>query len=368
MICGNCCRAAWAVALSFTAALAFAQAKGKPAAQAPKPKPPANQVKGQAQQKGGPGVFGETYSLKSGWNFTIEGASYSVAPENELEATTLGPKQKYLVLRARIKNARPVEMETPEALEFSLVDAGGQSEQHFMPATRLSARKPVGGTLKPGQGIDDLKLYAPVAADARIVKFILNQGRLNVPGEEVIRYFVAGSTEAEAGGKADPKNVVAPVPDPFRDPADAKGATALENAPARIGTAYLMGLTFATLERVSTAARVGEQEAEEGRQFMVLHLKLKNAWSGVLDAGEGLFGNGLDVIVIDGDGEETRGENLVVLKAARDEPVGPKKMQPGEEYAVRVAVSVPKIGKSVKRFTVSWGGAASHGLVYEPAP
>src|SRR6185436_17069368 len=102
----------------------------------------------------------------------------------------------------------------------------GNNIEAVVTLTRDADRQPVGMEFKPGQGVDDASGAVIIPAAARIVKIILNVGRIAVPGEEVVRYFVAGAGEAEAGVKPDPKNVIAPLGAPFADPADKAGARA----------------------------------------------------------------------------------------------------------------------------------------------
>jgi hypothetical protein len=97
-------------------------------------------------------------------------------------------------------------------------------------------------THRPGQGIGQPELKDPVhiifriAGNARIVKIIVNIGRKFVrPDEQVVRYFIAGATKAEAGADGDPKNVIAPLSANVADPADKSGAIALDEGKGALG-------------------------------------------------------------------------------------------------------------------------------------
>ena len=187
--------------------------------------PVPNQSKGQKQIAGSDGVFGTVYSLKGGFNFEVLSARYTVEPVPAHETRTALADQKLVVLDVAIKNATSSDSYYNPDASITLVDAQGELYPNRIPDMVLASTsdREAGWTLRPGQGLgqperhDPLRYSMVIPAKARIVKIMINQGRLN-SSEKVVRYFVAGATEAEAGKAGDPRNVIAPLPNDVRDP------------------------------------------------------------------------------------------------------------------------------------------------------
>lgn len=336
------------------------------AAQKPKPKPPVkpvptqNQTKVQGQQKGLPGVFGETYTLKSEWNLTLVSAAYSLAPQDGTHELHANAEQKFIVFRYRIKNASKMEREPLSHLDVTLVDAKGNNYEDAIFAVRASTRVGLSGTLKPGQGLDDLIAARQIPNDAKIVKVIVNEGRATVAGEQVIRYFMAGATDTEAGGKPDPRNAIAPIPAPFADPKDPSGATALVEFKGAMKSPVPLGHADASVESIQFARKFGEMEAEDGKRFLIATVKLKNLARSPLNLdpgnGTGPVGIGAYLKIVDGDGE-TQVVETIWHKPNREEPLGMRMLAPGEEGLFRCHAIVP--AGPLKTLTLGVGDAST---------
>lgn len=309
-------------------------------------KPPApNQTKGQGQVVGADGQFGVVYSLKNGLNFAIVGARYGDESVSCYSGLFPNDGEKIFTVDVAVKNATPADNDhfgSGNSL-VSLIDQNGQKYDNGTVSLQSGGEKELFVNLKPGQGLgqpdlkDPLRIHFAVPDKARIVKVIVNQGRLN-RNEEVIRYYVAGATKAEAGEAGDPKNVVAGLPERLRDPADPSGATALAMTKGAPGTFVPSGSYALRLDGFAyVTGKIGDNELEEGKRFGVATVTVKNT---ALHPQNRFDALSPETQLADADGEKyTR---LIVLKAKRDEEYSGSDIEPGGEIAVRVVFAIPK--------------------------
>ncbi|HLJ56556.1 MAG TPA: DUF4352 domain-containing protein, partial [Chthonomonadaceae bacterium] len=316
-------------------------------------KPNQDVTKGQGQVQGGDGVFGRVYTLNSGWNFAVLKACYTVDPFNSYNTIIAKPDEKLLVLTVAIKNATPADLYFGGE-EWQAVGEEG----HDYPSGdyRLASLGNQGAnvTLKPGQGAgqmpdkDEMAVAFSIPGKARITKLILKQGRKFVPGEEVVRYYIAElATKSRDGQDGNPMNKIAPLPDFVRDPADKTGAVALPEPPIKIGFAAPTGYYAASLDSIalSTTEKCKGQAPEEGKQFAILTFTVKNIWSkevGLFD-----FVSNEEMQLRDADGEKySVFDGSGARKAKRDEAVADDfTMKPGESYTFRIFYQIPKDAK-----------------------
>ena len=313
-----------------TPVLAQTKPKTKPAPQKPQP---AVGIKGAGQVVGGVNRFGELFALKSGFTYQILSARYSLEPFECYSNTPPGTDEKLLILTIAIKNnRRDADNFFGEHL-LKAVDASGQNYDSGYYVLRSKPTAEFGPTLKPGQGLgqggtDPIEVVFKLPQTARVAKLILGVGREGTQ-EEVTRFFMADATEAEAGGKPDPKNVIAPLPD-----GAAKDALIPQNQ-------SVPSWSFAfTLTGFSQAGKKGDEDAPEGKRWVYAHITVKNTMHTKQNLYEFSGGDGTrEMLLRDTDGEKYPGYEL--LKAKRDEEANDS-LEPGEERVLRVAFLVPK--------------------------
>ena len=337
-------------------------------AQTKKPSPPVkaqNQTRGQGQVAGGDGVFGTTYTLNDGLNFQIISARYSVEPYNAYETDIARTDEKFLILTVSIKNTNTSDMFTGGE-EFTVVD---EKEQNYQGHNYRLNSLGIGGfgpNLKPGQGIgqtpaaDELTVAIKVPAKARISKIILNNGRKTVTGEKVVRFFVADlATKARDGQDGNPKNVIKPLPEEVRDPADKTGATALTEGIAKIGQSVATGYFAVSLDSVTLSAteKLNGNPPAEGKQFAIATVTVKSLYGKKIT----LFEMGPDQFPLL---KDTDGEKYHIVpdssfrKSKRDEQAdNGLEMATGESYTIRYYFEIPK---DAKLKTITFGMESGH--------
>lgn len=310
----------------------------KPPVKKPTPKPtpkPAQQpgVKGAGQMAGGVLKFGDLFAIKAGFTYQILGARYTLEPFECYDPTAPSTGEKLLVLTVAIKNNKRGEDNFFGEHPLQAVDEKGRNYESGYYALRSQGRAAFSPSLKPGQGIgqsntDPLQVVFKMPADARIVKLILKEGREGT-SEEVTRFFIAGATEAEAGGKPDPKNAIAPLP-----------AWAQKDATVPTDQFVPSWLYQFKMNGFSKADKKGDEDASEGKHWVFASITVKNP----LHDKQGLydFVGGDDIremALIDTDGEKYPASYM--LKAKRDEGYDGE-LEPGEERVYRIAFEVPK--------------------------
>jgi hypothetical protein len=320
----------------------------------------ANATKGQGQVSGLYATFGTTYTLKNNFNFSILKARYTLEPFATSEPIIAKTEEKLIVLDLTIKNvAKEDNGFNPEGM-MTLVDDKGQEygTRSGSIALKSLGRKAPNLTLKPGQGFGQPALHDPlqiafvVPGKARIVKIILNYGRMIKPGEQVLRYNVAGATKEEAGAAGDPLNVIAALPDNVRDPSDKSGAVALAVGIGKIAEYEPSGAYAIRLDSFAVSTdKFNNEDAPDGKKYVVATLTAK-----YLDSQDGNVGyvEGGDSplhSVTDSDGE--RYKPIGYRKAKQDEEPQ-HAFQPGDEYAFRIFFVVPK-NATLKTLTLAAG-------------
>jgi hypothetical protein len=307
-------------------------------------------------------VFGAIYTMNSGFNFQVIKARYSVEPwpsENGINPTA---DDKILIVTVAIKNATPADQFFNNT-EFQAVDdmEGIYTGNDYMLASKLGSG--VGVTLKPGQGLgqnpaaDEFAVGIKVPAKAHITKLILKDGRKLVKDEEVVRYFIAdAATKARDGADGNQKNVIAPLPDYIRDPADKSGAVAIAIPIVKLGTIVPSSLANMSVDAVAFSSEmVDGKPPPDGKQFANVTLTVTNLYG----RGITIFDTaGADTTITDSDGEKYKPTDAGQRKAKRDEPVPDTlKLQHGESYTYRYFFEVPK---DVKLKTLTFGQTDGH--------
>lgn len=305
-------------------------------------------------------MFGTVYSLKDTFNFEVVSARYTVEPLIAHDTIMAGAGEKLVVLDVAIKNAGPSENSFNSDAYFTLVDAGGELYTTRNTAMVLASRveNEQSWTLRPGQGLgqparhDPLQVGVVIPAKARIVKVIVNRGRLN-SDEKALRYFAAGATEAEAGKAGDPKNVIAPLPENVRDPSDPSGATVLGSGKGAAGVFLPSGFFAFRLDSLSyTAGKTPQRDTpEDGKKYAVATITAKSLIPDPQTMNS--FTNGDQCSLADSDGETDKEVAFMKVKS-RETPEHDFKQ--GEEYSFRVVFPLA-VGATAKTVTLgAWRG------------
>ena len=335
--------------------------------------PVPNQSKGQKQISGGDATFGTVYSMKDGFNFEVLSARYTVEPLIAHETRAASADKKLVVLDVAIKNARPSDSYFNPDAYVTLVDAQGGLYPNSVADMVLTSQsdKEAGQTLRPGQGLgqperhDPLRLGLVIPAKARIVKIMVNQGRLN-SSEKVVRYFVAGATEAEAGKTGDPKNVIAPLPDTVRDPSDPSGATALGSGKGTAGVFLPTGSFALRLDGLGYTSDPTKDQGPpaDGKKYAVATITVKNLTpkpQTIYDFTDWTSGA---CTLTDSDGET---DACVGSMMAKSNETPEHDFKQGEEYTFRVVFPLAK-DATAKTLTLGAGGYRTWTFAVTAAP
>lgn len=218
---------------------------------------------GSVMMAGDNGEFGRVYSIGKAYPlyFSLKSAEYTTG------RLTIGDQhfaptaeQKMLVLQFTIQN--PAKTETFirwDSLKFTVVDQMNVNHEMATGWGDKESRNELALTLKPAQTVAAYcAFYVPAAGD--VPKLIVQAEE----GAPVLRYDLRGK--------------VAPLTAPFADPNDPKGLSAREVVPAQMGTAYPYNWYDVTVEKLDYApGPLGDREVDEGRQFVVATIVLKNA-------------------------------------------------------------------------------------------
>ena len=333
------------------------------------PKKPAAKKPAAATKAGGPivlgtrqlagdfGKFGTTYTIgkDAPINFTLRSAEYAVRPFSvDGNAWVPNKDQKVLVLHFTVHNPQPQEENFYWAdLRFTAVDAQDKNHEYVQAITREGTRVAVNQNLKPAQKID-LVTAILVPAQGEIPKLIVQREE----GAPVIRYDLRGKVKG--------------LPEPIADPADATGATARAEVPAKAGAFYPLGEFDLKLDAVAyTDEALLERELEAGKRYATVTVTIKNTTS----EEHGYYWANFAVELIDADGEKADYTQALV-KASRNE-AAQGKLKPGEEgrfrfffpvpanveaKTLKVGLAVSVDGESARTYAFDLASAASGGV------
>lgn len=340
----------WLIPLCGMAALSLYANAAPPKKSPPKKPPVANETKGQGQLAGANGQFGVIYTLKDNMNFQILSAKYKTDSFSAYAPVIPKSDEKLVVLEVAVKNTRPQDYYT-ELNFFTLVDEKGELYSNSSSALESKGMDAFSINLRPGQGLgqpalkDPLRVAVLVPAKARIVKVMVNQGRLG-RNEEVLRFFVAGATKAEAGEAGDPKNVISPLPENVRDASHPSGALALAEGKAKKGELHATGVALLRFDKmqISSSEKLDGNPPEEGKAFAIATMTVKSNWDKEFSYFE-VTGEEDDYELTTEDGESVK---AVAFRKPKSDSAPERNFKKGDEYAYRVFFSVPKDAKFKK--------------------
>lgn len=324
-----------------------AQGPAKRAVKKPAQKAADGVVRQATQLPGEFGKLGTVYALgrEAPLHFTLKSAEYvagRIEHNNKVygySSQVPGADQKMLVLRFRVQNpTRGADVRLfDSALLFTAV---GPTEENYEPVigvTREGTNDSVDQGLKPAQAMD-LYVAFKVPAAGEVPKLIVRRGYDdNAP---VVRYDLRGK--------------VKPLPAPYADASDPKGATVAAAVPAKAGAYYPLlhhDVRFDGQVAFGDQA-VANQKPPEGMRWAIVGLTLRGDTSGA-EINSGLLAARLKLD--DGETvEQARFDELVqasLLRPSRDDAfVGP--LPRGEEQKARLFFAVP-VGAKIKSLSLA---------------
>lgn len=302
-------------------------------------KPAQPVVMGTTQLAGQTAKLGQalTVGKQSPLNFTLLSASYSTG-RVLIGTTLLTPKaeEKLLVLRFTAHNPTKQDINL-SGLTLTAVDAKDVNHVSYSAFVRAGTTEEYRANLKPAQKVEIVSVVR-VPASGVIPKLIVQRG-----DGPVLRYDLRGVAKA--------------VPAPFADPRDASGATALADAPAKLGSTYAMGRYDMTFKAVTFSKdEMLGRAAPAGKRYVLVDVTMKNAGLDADSPSHYTFRTEL----VDADGEPV--EFWVLAKGSRPEEAINRAVRPGEEYNVRLVFVAPD-GVGLGKLTVREQGG--HGVVFD---
>jgi hypothetical protein len=300
-------------------------------------------VQGTAQQAGGEGVIGKTYSLgkpTNALNFTLTSLEYSLLPVT-IDNYVYAPKakEKLLVLRYSVQNPQKTELGVAwDAFKFTAVDAKDVNLVFNNYVARDGTTAVYSARLKPAQKISLLAAFAVPAAGA-IPKLIVERN----DGSPVVRFDLRGK--------------VKPLVAPFADPSDSSGASALTEVPAQIGTFYPGMSLGVKLEGAGFSQDKMDGKAPDvGKRYLIATFTIKNLLGSSANPVRFDYGN-FKFELRDAGGDK-QVFNGYLIKAARDERANGS-LNSGEEYRFRVYFALPS-DLGAKELAVSEGESRTY--------
>lgn len=292
-------------------------------------------IQGTAQQSGGEGTLGQTYTICKGTdsaiNFQITKLEYSVGNylyDGGIKNDFLASSSKSLVIYATIQNPQSREIFlNGNNVRFSGVDSRNQNVQGDGYWYEQSSMQYVGYNLRPAQKVS---IYTRMILDS---------------GVSLPKLIVDDCNNAV--WRFDLRGQIAPIPAPFADPNVPDGSSALTFFPAQFGV-YYPGKTSFKMDRVeySTAPWFDGTNPPEGGRWLVLYYTVKN----ITKAPIGIYGLG-GLAFLDQDNISSRFSDWVYL-ASRDVALNVE-LQPNQELQLRALIEVEK-GVQPKKLRFNW--------------
>jgi hypothetical protein len=286
-----------------------------------------------------PGVWGElgkeyTIGGSTPMNFTIKSAEFSVS-QVRVGKEIFFPTgtEKFLVLHFAAHNPKKVEEKTAwSTFKFTAVDANSQSWEY---EGKVALEKD-GGLfsigLKPAQKVDAYT-FIRMPADAVIPKLIVYRGTNN----PVVRY--------------DMKTKIKPLAQPFADPADTSGSTALSEVPSQLNTYYPLGFFDAKMVSAAyTDQPVVKDKPATGYRFMVVTVSIRN-----MDTKDRSFARSTFIPkMAASDGEDLKWKQELVHATRSEAITSGVNLKPNQELVARYYFAV-RTDTPAKTFTLMEG-------------
>lgn len=296
-------------------------------------------VQGTTQLDGNAAKIGQTFTLgkASPVNFTLISAEYATG-RVAIGGTLVVPKadEKLLVLRFTAHNPTKQDLALYN-LTFTAVDLLNVNHKHESSFVRAGTSEEYRASLKPAQKIELVSVIR-VPASGVVPKLIVQNG-----DGGVLRYDLRGAVKG--------------VPAPFADARDASGATALKDAPAKLGVTYATGRYDMTFESVTFSSEaLLDRTPPAGKRYVLATVALTNRGANDDSPSHYTFGREL----LDADGEPVA--FWILAKGNRPEEAINRAVKPGETYRVRLVFVAPA-DVGLRQLTVREGNG--HGLVFD---
>jgi hypothetical protein len=277
---------------------------------------------GTAQLPGENGQLGAVYTLvkSTPLYFSLKSAEYTVTPVR-IGDTLYAPKanEKLLVAHFTVQNpAKTEQFVRWDSLKLTAVDAMNVNRECVGWGDEEN-KNSFAMSMKPAQ---TTKLYAVIIVPAKGV---------------VPKLMVMPPVDGDGGVlRYDLRDKVTRLAEPFADPADKTGATALETVTGKLNTAYPYGNYDVTVEQFSTTKeKLGDIEPEEEGQLFIATVVMKNRnprdtftrWDSLLP------------VLTSTDGDEISYQNM--LLATGNRPFA-QEIKSGNEVRVRLVFNLPK--------------------------
>lgn len=304
------------------------------------PKKPTVGVRGAAQMAGTDGVFGQTYTLKSGFNYTVVSAEYSVTRSVAYDCTVPKADEKLVVLHVRIKNSNADDNYFDAGAHgWTAVDSDGNDHAGGTDYGRDITGKAIVPSLKPGQGYDDVYTSILVPAKGPLAKLILNNGRIGT-ADDVLRFNIGAG-----------KNVIAPLPPYVADPADPTGVTALADISGKVGAFYPMGTFDVRFDNFQFSdGPVDGNNVDDGKRFIIATATFKYLGTGD-DAA--IYPSLFTTQATNSDDDDIQFDGGMTADKDEDVP-SDRRIRTNDTYTIRFYGQV-SIGTKLKTFTISEG-------------
>lgn len=266
-------------------------------------------------------MIGHTYTLgkSAPWNISVKSAEYSVETIRNGDGVIYPNKeQKLLLIHLRVHNPQKRQaLMRFDTIRFTAVDAHDKNWQGVGNINSEETKERIDQQFKPAQKMD---IYTSILVPAagEIPKLILTGGdRL------VIRYDLRGK--------------VKPLPEPFADPNDKTGATALAVIPAKLGVSYPAASFNMSVDAICfTDGPIDNQVAKSGERFLVANMSAKY----VNTCGNVIRFDSFQFKGVDTDGMDINwGRNLLGISSDRHLDMH---VEPGYEGKFRVFFKIEK--------------------------
>ncbi|GGK42776.1 hypothetical protein GCM10008955_40720 [Deinococcus malanensis] len=319
--------------------LSLALATTAYAANSPAKQPAKPVVLGTTQLDGQNARLGQTFTVgkQQPINITLLSAAYSTSRVMlGTQMVVPKPNEKLLVLRFTAHN--PTKSDTSlYGLRFTAVDAKDVNHVSESAFVRAGTSEEFRASLKPAQKVEVVSVVR-VPASGVVPKLIAQRGE-----GPVVRYDLRGQVKG--------------VPAPFADSKDASGATALVDAPGKLGTVYAMGQYDMKLEEVSFSSEpMLGREVPAGKRYVLATVTMKNAGVDADSPSHYSF----DSELVDADGEPV--PFWILAKGNRPEEAINRSVKPGEEYRVRLVYIAPD---NVNLRSLVLREPNTHGVVFD---
>lgn len=307
-----------------------------------------NQTKGQNQLAGAYVKFGEVYSLKTGFNFQILRAYYTLDPvpayANGAGAVANSDANKVFVIEYAVKNATssPKGFADPGIQVF---DQNGHRFDTIGAALDSDWQMQNDITLNPGQGLGQKELKNTLRAafnmpyESLVTKIVIPSGRLN-RSEDVLRYLMAGTDPS-----ASPLNLARGFAANMADPSSKSGGVPIHPGKGAMNQPLPTAFWRIQVDSISTKLdSANGTAADDGKQFAIVNFTISNPLKKDNPCGAVVAGK---IQLLDSDGNSIDPWK-VAKTTGLDDADGDTPIPAGGQRKARILFQIPKEAKPTK--------------------